>query len=473
MRLRVLTLIICLVFGPPSSASQTDPASLLHSGRYQEALIAVQSELKSHPNDARLLTVQGIALAQMGDEQAALKSYRSALAVSPYYLPALEGAAQIEYKTNDAAAVVHLDRLVEINGKDETARAMRGVLAARAGRCEPAVLDFTAAPTALAKSPEALRQEGACLLRLRRWKQAQDAFGNWLTGNPNDKRAAYGLASAQIEGGEFAQALTTLQPFTNDAQALALSANALEEIGRTPEAITNLRSAIVADPQHESYYTQFAELCFTYKSYQAGVEVITAGLTKLPQSAKLYLARGILLVQEGNYAGADADFARAETLDPKEASSADAAVLAMVQANHLDEATRALDQKLKQHPRDPQLFLFKAEVLSRQSDSKGSMLAAQKAVTLRPDFVMAHDLLARLYLQNGDEKRAISECQAALKIDPDDETALYRWLRILRARHSESDARSIAELTERWNKAREKQKENDQRESRYRILVSP
>src|ERR1700733_6346354 len=140
----------------------TDPGSLLRSGRNQEALGAVQDQLKSHPGDARLLTMQGIALAQMGEETAALKSYRKALSAAPDYLPALEGAAQIEYKTNDVGAIVHLDRLIQNKARDDTAHAMRGGRAAGAGKCERAVADFAAAPDALAKQPDALRQYGAC-----------------------------------------------------------------------------------------------------------------------------------------------------------------------------------------------------------------------------------------------------------------------------------------------------------------------
>lgn len=453
-------------------ASQaTDPAALLRSGRYQEALTAVQSELKAHPEDPRLLTMEGIALAQLGKESAALKSYRRALSGAPDYLPALEGAAQIEYKTHDGEAFVHLDRLLKINAQDETAHAMRGVLEARAGRCEQGAADFGAAPNAIAKKPDALRQYGTCLFRLRRWNEAERTFTTLLAADAGDKRAAYGVASSQIEAGEFEQAVATLKPFADDAEALALSANALEALGRTPDAIADLRSAIVTDPKNESFYTQFAELCFTYKSYQAGVDVLSAGLTQLPNSAKLYVARGVLLVQQGNYESADADFAKAERLDPREGTSADAAVLALVQANRLAEADHTLDEKLKQHPRDSQLFFLRADVLSREGDVKGSLAAVNEAIRLRPDFVVAHDLLARLYLQKGDEMKAIAECQAALSSDPNDETALYRWLRILSGRHRGDEVKELAQVTERWRQARERQKQADLRESRYRIFT--
>lgn len=472
MWISVFALVVLGLAFQPARAS-ADPGALLRAGKFDEALRAVRDELKTHRDDSRLLTMEGIALAQLGHETAALQSYRRALAAAPRYLPALEGAAQIEYKLGDAAAAVpHLDRLIEINSHDQTAHAMRGALAARAGQCAQAVEDFGAAPVAIAHQPDAVRQYGTCLFRLKRWPDAERTFGTLLTADARDVRAAYGVAASQIEAGEYEKAVGTLKPFGDDGQALALSANALEELGRTPEAIADLRSAILAEPRREGFYTQFAELCFTYKSYQAGIDVIDAGLTQLPGSAKLHLARGILRVQQGHYDEADADFAAAERLDPKEAYGADAAVLALVQANHLDEAERALDQKLKQHPRDAQLFYFQADVLNRKGNAKGSMAAAQRAVALRPDFVMAHDLLAKLHQDSGDVARAIKECQEALKSDPEDETALYRWLRILNARHGAGDESAIQALTGRWNNARESAKKRDLRESRYRIFTS-
>jgi tetratricopeptide (TPR) repeat protein len=213
---------------------------------------------------------------------------------------------KLSTKLGDAAAAIpHLDKLIEINANDQTAHAMPGVLAARAGKCSQAVEDFGAVPEAIAHQPDAIRQYGTCLFRSKRWQEAERIFGSLLAANSRDVRAAYGVAAAQIEAGEYEQAVSTLEPFAEDGQALALSANALEELGRTPEAIADLRNAILADPRRESFYTQFAELCFTYKPCQAGVDVIDAGLTQLPGSAKSYLAWGILRVQQGNYEAAE------------------------------------------------------------------------------------------------------------------------------------------------------------------------
>jgi protein involved in temperature-dependent protein secretion len=52
-------------------------------------------------------------------------------------------------------------------------------------------------------------------------------------------------------------------------------------------------------------------------------------------------------------------------------------------------------------------------------------LAASKAVVLKPDFVMARDLLAKLYLESGQLEKAEQQCRMALRDNPSDQEALY------------------------------------------------
>jgi tetratricopeptide (TPR) repeat protein len=473
----VSALLLCLAILSFLPSQELDPAALLRAGHFGEALERVDQELKGEPRDFRLLTMRGIALSGLGDAAAALKAYREALEIEPGYLPALEGAAQIEYKRGDGAAVRHVNELIRLHPSDAVAHAMRAELAVRSGDCGRALTDFEAALPVIRGQREALRHYGVCLVRAERFAEAESVFSDLHATGASDARAAYGLAILQIQTKEFDRALGTLAPFEGEGEALALESEAYEGLGRTPEAIEHLRSAIVAAPLREDFYAQFAELCFTYKSYQAGIDVIEAGLKQKPDSAELHVARGILLVQQGNYARADKDFAIAEQLNPREPSSADAAVLALIQANRLAEAESEVRAKLKAHPNDPQLSYFLADILNRRGARQGtpefasSVEAAQRAVGLRPNFVLAHDLLARLYQQSGNEGGAIEESYAALKHDPEDETALYRLMRILKARRGAGDESASADLANRWKKARTKQLAAEQRASSFRIAT--
>jgi tetratricopeptide (TPR) repeat protein len=456
-------------------AAGQDVPTLLRAGKFHDALIAIDGALKTEPQDPRLLAFRGIALSGLGDEAQALAAYRSALQVSPKYVSALEGAAEIEYKTGDPAAMAHLDLLLNLQPSDVTAHAMRGELAARKGECQRAVADFEAGMRAAETQREALRHYGACAAKLGQIERAEQVFGELVSREPQDASARYSLAAIELQANQFDKALQTLAPPKNDARAMALAAEAYEGLGRTPDAIQTLRAAIVAAPAREDLYARFAELCFTYKSYEAGIAMLDAGLRKIPGSPKLHIARGVLLVQEGHYDQADQEFAEAEKLDPHEPASADAAILSLIQANRLEDAERTIESTLKRRPQDPQLAYFLADVLSRKGASPGSpgfsraLAAAQHAVELQPSLVFAHDLLSRLYLQSGRQADAIRECYSALKYDADDETALYRLLRILKARGQGSDAAAIEELTKKWIAAREQQRVAEQREGEFRI----
>ena len=66
------------------------------------------------PKMRELWAMQGAAYAGEGNPKEALASFRSALKISPDYLPALEGAIQIEYEAGDPAAIPLLLRVAAL-----------------------------------------------------------------------------------------------------------------------------------------------------------------------------------------------------------------------------------------------------------------------------------------------------------------------------------------------------------------------
>ena len=115
-------------------------------------------------------------------------------------------------------------------------------------------------------------------------------------------------------------ALSTLQPLLDaqppDSAAMRLAAEIHEANGETPQAIQLLRSAIIANPDEPENYLDFASLSFAHGSYSVGIDIINSGLSRLPNAASLYMARGVLYGQNGDYEKAMADFEHAHSLDP-------------------------------------------------------------------------------------------------------------------------------------------------------------
>ena len=137
MRLPTRLGILTTLFAAPFLLiAQTAPAdhvtpitSALRAGQFDAALHLLQLELAQNPKSAQLWALDGIALSGKGDKKESLAAFRHALSISPDYLPALEGAAQIEYENGSKDAVTLLQHVVQLLPNDPTSHAMLAVLA--------------------------------------------------------------------------------------------------------------------------------------------------------------------------------------------------------------------------------------------------------------------------------------------------------------------------------------------------------
>jgi tetratricopeptide (TPR) repeat protein len=201
--------------------------------------------------------------------------------------------------------------------------------------------------------------------------------------------------------------------------------------------------------------------------------MIDAGLKAEPKAAPLYVARGILYVQLAQYDNAEADFEKADELDPRRAIASAAEGLAAVQKNDPDRALATVRAKLAKAPNDAFLLYLQADILAQKGPEPGSaefreaMTSAKKAVTLRPSLGDAHDILAKLYIQAGQNERAIQQCRKALKIDPDDQTALYHLIQVLRKSGRKDD---LPELLKRLAELREESTKKEAEHNRYKLV---
>jgi tetratricopeptide (TPR) repeat protein len=416
--------------------------SALHAGDNEQALTLVHTQLQAWPKDVRLWTLEGIALSHLGREREALVAYNTALAISPDYLAALEGAAELEYKAGSNRAVPLLNRILKLRPDEPTSHAMLAALAYKKHDCAAAVEHFRKSGPVLSSQPAALEEYGACLMDLQKPDEALPVFEQILARQANDPHARYNLAVVQFTAQRSPDAITTLQPLLDatepDPDALDLASAAYEETGDTPRAVNLLRQAIVASPRKVKYYVDFAALSYKHESFQVGVEMIDAGLTQLPKAAPLYIARGILFIQMGQLEKGQADFEAANRLDPGQASAAVAEGLAQLQASNLDQALKTVETELKAHPNDAFLHYLKAEIISQGGPAVGSpefndaVKAASRAVQLQPDFPLARNLLGNLYLQSGQNEKAIEQCRLVLRENPSDQIAVYHLLLALR-----------------------------------------
>jgi tetratricopeptide (TPR) repeat protein len=451
--------------------------SALRAKDFDNAIKLSRAALQASPSNPQLWTLEGIALASKGDSKAALSAFTQALKFSPNNIAALEGAAQIEYQAGSRAAVPLLDRLLKVNPENQVAHAMLAVLEYRQGNCAAAAPHFEKAGELIDSQRDALHAYATCLVKEKKLDQAERVFQRAVALYPDDPQERRLLASLQLMLHHPKEALETLQPIleTHDsnAETLSLASSAYEDVGDTPNAVSTLRQAILLDPRDVSLYLDFANISFAHESFQVGIDVINEGLVLQPQAPQLYLARGVLYVQLAQYDQAEADFEKAQQLDPNESLSTAAEGLAAVQANELDHALASVRSKLARKPNDPLLLYLQADVLAQKGAEPGSpefqlaMRSARKAVLLQPSLAAARGVLAKLYMDAGQYQLAAGECRKALEIDPKDQTALYRLIQALRKTGNKAE---IPDLLKRLASLREQETKEERERYRYKLV---
>lgn len=449
----------------------------LQSKSYDQALEMLAPELQKSPNDARLWAMQGVAYAGMNREPEALASFHKALKLSPDYLPALEGAAQIEFQASSPAAIPLIQHILQLRPGDQTAHGMLAVLEYQQGDCSGATAHFEKAGSLFDSRPTALHAYGVCLVKLKHFERAISVFQQVVALEPDDPQERRLLASVQLMAHKPQDALATLKPLLQannaDAQTLDLASAAYEDSGDSAQAVATLRQAILSDPQNVNLYLDFAHVCYAHDSFQVGINVLSDGIGLQPKVAPLYLARGILYVQLAQYEHAEADFDKAHELDPRQALSSAGQSLVALQENDPARALKTVQTKLQRKPNDPLLLYLQADFLLQTGAAPGSpefqlaMRSAHQAVELQPSLADARDVLAKLYLQSGQYKEAVSECRRALDNNPKDQTAVYHLIQALR---KSGQTEEIPELLKKLAQLREQAAREENQRKRYKLV---
>ena len=481
IRAAVLLFLVIRALSAATSEAVQDPigpiTAALRDHQFDKALQLLQPALERFPRNAQLWTLEGIAYSGQGNNHEALAAFQRALSISPDLLPALEGAAQIEYGASSKGAIPLLHHLLQLRPNDETGHAMLAVLEYRRGNCEAAVSHFEKAGALLDSQIDALHAYATCLVKRKQLDQATKVFERAVALRPEDRQERHLLASILLMAKKPKEAIVTLDPLLKsaspDAETLELVSSAYEDSGDTPQAVRTLREAIVEDPNNVSLYLDFAMLSFTHQSFQVGIDVLNDGLGVAPNASELYLARGVLRVQLAEYDKAQDDFEKAYQLDPRQSLSSAAQGLAAVQQNDLDRALTTVKEKLARNPNDPILLYLEADILSEKGveagtpDFQTALRSAKKAVALRPGMAPAHDTLAKLYLLAGENQAAADECRRALTNDPRDQTAVYHLIQALRKTGQKAE---IPDLLKRLAELRAASTKQEQEHNRYKIV---
>ena len=452
----------------------------LAGGRFQEALQAADSLLKSQPADPRLWTARGLALRGLGRKKESLQSFENALKIDGKFLPALKAAAELAYQERDRRAADLVNKILDLEPANGTAHAMAGVLAFEAHDCSRVLDHFAKARTEIEGNEVAVTQYGHCLLTLERNEQALEIFRQLVERQPDNANARYNLAVVAVETSRWQEAVSALGPLTSgerpNPDALNLLAGAYAGAGEIEAAVTALRRAAQVAPADERHYLDLSSLCVQHDAFALALEIVDVGLANIPGSARLYAMRGIVHAQTGEDEKAAGDFEQASRLEPDHAYGSVGLSVLLSQGSQFEEASALLRDKLRHSPNDVSLNYLLADLILRQGASSGqkefteAREALLRALRAKPDFARARALLGKLYLQSGDAPKAVEELQLALKSEPTNRQALNQLRVALRRLGRVEEASAVSE---RLRQQVEQELASDVSRHRVKLVKAP
>jgi tetratricopeptide (TPR) repeat protein len=454
---RTIVFLLGLIFSLTARANGKNDsnsrqvAAAISSHQYKEAIQILTPLLKTHPQDATLWTLRGLALDGLGQTKESLASFNHALLIDKTFAPALEGASQTAYLHGDPSAMQYLQRLLTIAPENEVANAMAGVIAYQAHDCANSIKYFEKSRGAVYQSPNAIAELADCMLKDGEVGEATQLLSRGVQLHPNSVQLKYNLGVAELQGHNPTEAIKVLAPLSTekDSELLNLLASAYTQANQPDDAFRTLESAIEISPKDESNYLDLAILCLEHNQENRSVVAATAGIARIPKAASLYLIRGVAYAQLAQYDKAASDFVAASEIDPDKPHGTIAMSLLYSDRNQLDKGKELLIKQLKSTPDDAVTNYLLADLLIRLGAQPGQPVFKEAqthlAISLKskPDSAEAQILMGKLLEQENDISGALSHYEVALKVEADNRTALYQQFLLLRRLHRNQEAAEV------------------------------
>jgi tetratricopeptide (TPR) repeat protein len=418
-----------------------------------QALRLLEPLLKAHPQDPSLWTLRGMALDTPEQTKESVDSFDKALSIDKSYLPALKGASQTAYLRGDPRASQYVQRLLAVAPANEVANAMAAAIAYDAKDCAGSIQHFERSGDEVVRNSSALAEFADCLSRQGRWSQASQVLARGLQLHPQSVQIKYNLALVQIRDHHAADAIQVLEPLSGakDSQLLNLLASAYTQVNRPDDALRTLEDAILISPTDETNYLDLAILCLEHNYENRSVVAASAGISRIPNATTLYLIRGVAYAQLADYENAEKDFTAAAQIDPNQSHSTIAMSMLYSNRNQVDKEKALLVQQLKTTPNDAVANYLMADILFREGAEPGqpqfeeARVDLARSLTAQPDSPEAQTLMGTLCQLEDKLPEALDHFNLALKVEPDNRSALNHELMLLRKLHRNGEATAVGE----------------------------
>jgi Tfp pilus assembly protein PilF len=377
--------------------------SLFEHGQHKEAQSSLEQILKRYPDSFGANELMGLVLSAQDHHEDAYRFLSKAVQVQPQSAEAhVNLATNLSHLNKPQLAEQEFKRAVLLKPRDYDMNHNLGEFYLHSGKIA----------------------EGIPYLQ-----RAQEV-------NPGSYENGYDLALAEIQTSKLSEAeslINSLMRTRDIADLHALLAEVKEARHHFVAAGQEYQRAAQMDPSESNIFNWGAEL-LRHRTLDPAVPVLSQGVERYPNSARLRIGLGIAYYMGAFYDQAVDAFCRAADLDPRDTRPYYfLARIYDVSPSKAAEVTARLERLVQIQPDNAQARYAYAMSLWKSSRTENGPAESSKveallksAVSLDPKFAEAHLQLGILYSQRGSDSEALAEYETAAKLDPSLADAHYR-----------------------------------------------
>jgi cellulose synthase operon protein C len=414
--------------------AQLDPHSLeIETGLISydlsnNELAAAQAELadaqKDHPTELSLYALAGAVSFAARDFAAAEKAFQHVVDAHSWDMAARARLAHVQIEEEKLKeANVNLDAILKAAPKNPNANYLRGLSAYRSKDYEDA---FNYADRALSAAPEFLPAQlvaGGAAYATKRYEQANRYLGQYLAHVPNNLQARKLLATVEIRLGHPGDAVKTLAPAANsadaDAQILAMIGTAAAQNGDLPQADKYLQLAVAKNPDSPALRATLGATRVSLGETEAGIDELEKAVAADPKARAPEVTLAVTYIRQKDYDKALEVAERLEKNRPDDTVGFDIAGSVYMLKDDDEAATTAFLKAREIRAGDPGALLNLARLAAKANKPDAAIDYLKEILKVNPKFDRASIAIAELQAKQGKADDAKATLRSAIQADPD------------------------------------------------------
>ncbi len=428
-----------------------------------EAMILIVQVLSKEPGNVTAWIMKGDLLRAQANASGAAEAYREALKVDGNSIQAHVNLASLNIDLGKLdEAQQEIDALSKVQPNNLMGKYLQAMVHFRQAKFTAARDDLSKVLQAAPDHMPSLLLMGAVSFELGSYETAQKDLGRFVEAFPNNAYARTILARTLLKMKQPDGALKALAPMLNDAhpdpQANAIALEAYMQTGEYDKATQYLEKEVANDPKNADLRAQLGlsrlaggqteravadlevavkldpgqlkaenALALTYlgkKDYDHALAATQIMLKKEPKNPTFYDLQGAAYVGKGDLVNARRSFEAAVAADPSYSPAALNLGQMDLKGNLPQVARKRFEDILTRDKNNVQAMLYLSVIAKNAGQQKEFVDWLERASKADPVAMQPWAGLTGYYLQQKNQKEAVTHAQAAVTANPKSPVAL-------------------------------------------------